>query len=58
MTSLSDWRNDRGAKGLREALRDAKEIQANEKLKALQELTKDLQETERLARLISETQQT
>lgn len=54
MTDLQSWRNDRGAKPLRETLADAKELQANEKLKSLQELTATLKETERLAALVAE----
>lgn len=52
MTSLSDWRQERGNKTLNDSLAEAKKLHDEAKLKALQELTASLKETERMAKLI------
>lgn len=54
MTDLQSWREERGEKGFRESLKDAKKVAASEKRKLIEYLGKEMTETLRLAALVEE----
>lgn len=54
MTTLEEWRSGRSTEGLKGNLEEAKKLRAEAKLKLIQDLTKDLQVTEAMARRVAD----